>query len=101
MNKLRNDPVELTVADIETAELNITHMVQRDTYGAIHCELSTDAQKYKQVVNKMKNSLIKQELHGLCNLCPFFDSDGILRVKGRLSKINISYNRHHQMILPK
>ena len=74
MNKLRNNSVELTVADIETAELNITRFVQRDTYGAIHREIATDAQKYNQVVNKMKNSLIKKELHGLCNICPFFDS---------------------------
>ena len=45
--------------------------------------------------------MIKQELHGLSNLSPIFDSYGILRVKGRLSKINISYDRRHQIILPK
>ena len=62
MNKLRNDPVQLTVANIEMAELNITRYVQRDKYGAIHRELSTDAQQYKQVVNKIKKLVDKTRI---------------------------------------
>ena len=40
-------------------------------------------------------------MRSLLPLCPFFDSLGLLRVRGRLSKINISYDRKHQIILPK
>ena len=71
MIKLHNDSVKLTVADIETAELNIARYVQRSTYGVVHRKLSTDAKQYDQVVNKIKNSLIKQEIRGLFNLCSF------------------------------
>ena len=74
MINLRNDSVELTVADIETAELNITRYVQRSTYGVVHRRISMDDENYEQVVDKTKNSLMKQELRGLSNLCPFFDS---------------------------
>ena len=60
-----------------------------------------DAESYDQIIDKTKNILMKQELRGLSDLCPFFDSHGVLPVKGRLSKINISYDRRHQIILPK
>ena len=44
---------------------------------------------------------MQKKLHGLAYLCPFFDSHEVLRVKGRLSKIDKSYDHRHQMILPK
>ena len=43
MIKLRNDTVRLTVADIETAKVNIAWHVQHSTYGVVHRKLFTDA----------------------------------------------------------
>lgn len=37
----------------------------------------------------------------LSSLNPFIDSDGILRVGGRLDKSNLTYNQKHPMLLPK
>ena len=37
----------------------------------------------------------------LLSLTPFIDSDGVLRVGGRLSNTDLSYDRKHPMILPK
>ena len=101
MINIRNDPVELTVADMENAEIDIGRYVQRYTYGAARCRISLDAESYDQINDNTKKTLMKQELRGLSDLCPFLDSHGVLRVKGRLSKIDFSYDRRHQIILPK
>jgi hypothetical protein len=101
MIKLRNDSVKLTVADMESAEIDLARYVQRRAYGAAFRRMSMDAESYSQVIDATKNRLMQKELHGLADLCPFFDSHGVLRVKGRLSKIDISYDRRHQIILPK
>ena len=89
---MRNNSVELTVADLENAKLDIGRYVQCYTYGEAHRQMSMDVENYDQIADKTKNTLIKQELHDLSNLYPYFDSYGILRVKGRLSKININYD---------
>ena len=83
------------------AELCIARYVQRSTYGVIYRELSADAERYHQIISNLKNLQLKQELRSLSPLCPFFDSLGLLHVRGRLSNINISYERKHQIILPK
>ena len=101
MIKLRNDSVKLTVADMESAEIDLARYVQRRTYGAAFRRMSMDAESYSQVIDATKNRLMQKELHGLADLCPFFDSHGVFRVKGRLSKIDISYDRRHQIILHK
>ena len=80
MINVRNDYVELTVADVENAELDIARYVQRYTYGVAQRHMSMDAESYDQVVDKTKNTLMKQELRGLSNLCLFFDSHGVLHV---------------------
>ena len=98
---MHNDSVELTVANIETAVLDIARYVQRYTYDVAQRRMSMDAESYDQIIDKTKNTLMKQELRGLSNLCPFFDSNGVRRVKGRLSKINIRHDQRHQIILPK
>ena len=101
MIKLRNDSMKLNVADIENVELSIARYVQHSTYGGIYTKHSADAERYDQIINKLKNLQVKRELKSLSTLCPFFDSFGLLRVRGRLSKIDISYDRKHQIILPK
>ena len=99
INTIRNDSLKLTVADIENVELCIAWYVQHSTYGVIYRELSADAERYHQIINKLKNLQLKQELKSLSTLCPFFDSFGLLQVRSRLSKINISYDRKYQIIL--
>ena len=49
----------------------------------------------KKTVSKIKDVQLK-----LSALCPFLDSHGILRVCGRLSKIDINYDREQQILLP-
>ena len=99
--KLRNNSLHLNVADVGKAELCIAHYVQLSVYGSIYTELSADAEVYQKNINKLKNVQLKRELKKLSALCPFLDSRGTLRVRGRLSKININYDRQHQIILPK
>ena len=60
-----------------------------------------DAESYDHITDRTKERLMKKEMHGLSNLCPFYDSHGVLRVTGRLPKIQINYDRRHQIILPK
>ena len=92
MIEMRNESVELSVADVENAEIDVARYVQRSTYGVVQRRMSMDAESYDHVTDRTKNSLMKNEMRGLSNLCPFFDSHGVLRVKGRLSKIQISYD---------
>ncbi|XP_051157423.1 uncharacterized protein LOC127279231 [Leptopilina boulardi] len=52
--------------------------------------------------NEIKTLETKGRIDGkLSTLNPFLDSDGILRVGGRLSKSNLTYNQKHPMLLPR
>jgi hypothetical protein len=101
MIQIRNEPMKVSVADLENAELDIARYVQRRAYGSAIRHMSMDAESYAQISDTTKNKLMKKELHSLGDLCPFFDSHGVLRVKGRLSNADFSYDRRHQIILPK
>ena len=87
--------------DVERAELCVACYVQRSTYGTIYRELSADAERYQQTISKVTNVQLKRELKSLSALCPFLDSLGLLRVHGRLSKLDINFNRQHQIMLLK
>ena len=93
--KLRNNSLHLNVADVESAEFCIACYVQRSTYGTIYRELSADAERYHQIISNLKSLQLKQELRSLSPLCPLFVSLGLLHMQGRLSKINVSYDRKH------
>ena len=97
--KLRNNFLKLNVAEDESTPC-LAHCVQRSMYGTIYRELSVDAEHYQQTISKVKNVQLKRELKSLFSLCPFFDSFCLLCVRGRLSKIDIDYDRQHQIILP-
>ena len=99
--KLRNNSLHLNVADIEREELCIARHVQHSTYGTMYRELSADTEDCQQAVSKVTNVQLKLELKRLSALCPFLDSLGVLRMRGRLSKLDINYDRQHQIILPK
>ena len=91
--KLCDNSLHLNVVDVERAELCIGRHVQRWTYGTIYRKLSANAERYQQTVSKVTNVQLKRELKSLSALCPFLDSLGVLRVRGRLSKIDICYDR--------
>ena len=101
MIELRNDSVELTVADLESAEIDLARYVQRLAFGDAIRRMSLNAESYNQISDAAKNRLMHKELTGLAELCPFFNLHGVLREGGRLSKIDITYDRRHQIILPK
>ena len=73
--------IELTAVDLENSRLKIIKMIQQEFF-------STELQ---QLTNKRNK---------LSNLNPFVDSDGILRVGGRLLKSQQDYNIKHPIILP-
>ena len=91
MIDMRNESMELSVTDVENAEIDIARYVQQSIYGALQRRMSLDAEICDHITNRMKDSLMKNEMRGLSNLCPFFDSHGVLCMTGMLSKIQISY----------
>lgn len=75
----------ISVEEIERAELKITTLIQK--------------KYFKEEIEKVrKGREVKPELKGLS---PFIDSDGILRVLGRLQHFNeLPYSQRHPAILP-
>ena len=73
----------LNVADIVRAEIALARHVQRSIFGRVYTKLSLDAEEYRKAVAKIKHTELKCEMiTNLANLKPFFDSDGVLRVRG-------------------
>jgi hypothetical protein len=101
MIRIRNQEIRVSVADLENAELDIARYTQRQAYGSAIRHMSMDAENHVQIIDTTKNILMQKEMHNLGNLCPFFDSHGMLRVQGRLSNTKFSYDNRHQIILPK
>jgi hypothetical protein len=77
----------ITVSEIMNGELAIVTYVQRK---AFHNEIGN----LRNVGPRMKRT----QLH---NLHPFLDQLGALRVGGRLTESELSYNEKHQLILPR
>ena len=73
--------------------------MQRSVFGKIYTKLSLDAEKYAKAVSQIRNTQLKREMKKLSNLKPFLKSSGMLRVRGRLSKIKIYYKQKHQIIV--
>ena len=103
-NKLiehRKASMHLNVADIERAEITFAQHVQRSVFGKVYTNLSLDAEKYVKAVSTIKNTQLKREMIRLANLKPFLDSDGVLHIRGRLSKTKMNFKQKHQIILPR
>lgn len=84
LNKNNKIYGSLTAGEMKNSWLIIIKYIQNNFYKEIHL---------------LKNN--KSLKSGLANLHPFIDSDGILRVGGRLQNANISYDKMHPIILPK
>jgi transposase InsO family protein len=85
--KVSNSDYFTTVDEIRTAELIIFNLAQRDEYGEeIAC-----IQHGKDVPSKSK----------IAPLAPFLDSDGLLRVGGRIRNSSLTYEAKHPMLLPR
>ena len=59
------------------------------------------AEAFSEEIHNLKNH--RQLLHNnkICNLNPFLDHKGILRVGGRLKNSNLDVEQKHQLLLPK
>lgn len=78
---------ETTLEEMQLAEKTIVKIVQNDYFA----DEINDLKKNKDV--KRSSSVIK--------LCAFLDSDGILRVGGRLKNaVGLSYDEKHPILLP-
>lgn len=76
---------------LATSELNSAHnliirRIQQESFQKEMQDIKTNGQVDRR--NK------------LLSLNPFIDTDGLLRVGGRLNQTNLSYNEKHQLILP-
>ncbi|EFA08484.1 hypothetical protein TcasGA2_TC006136 [Tribolium castaneum] len=74
----------ITLKDLETAELTLVRLVQREHFAS-------DLALLEQ--NKPCSPKIRA-------LCPFL-KDGVIRVGGRLSNSNLEYDQQHPFLLPK
>ena len=81
-----NFPEELTIAELQNAELQLLKMIQKKYLGS---ELEN--------LNQGK----KTRSSALAKLQPFTDQDGILRVGGRISNSDLEDKLKHPIILPK
>ncbi|XP_078051741.1 uncharacterized protein LOC144477882, partial [Augochlora pura] len=85
-SKSTNINKHLTTAELIEAERVLIKLVQGESFAREISELSKD----KGAVKKTK----------LIALNPFIDTDGLLRVGGRLVHASIPYNHKHPIILP-
>lgn len=78
----------LTMAELDSADVKILHCIQSEVF-------STELGKLTKGQSLPSNSR-------LLNLSPILDSDGLLRVGGRLNKATtLSFNERHPILLPK
>nr|CAI5850228.1 unnamed protein product [Callosobruchus analis] len=85
LNKTKRLSGPLTVLELENSMLHLTKIAQQDTFRAEISSIKND------------NSLSKK--HRLSALNPFIDSDGLLRVGGRLKNSSLSFNQKHPILL--
>lgn len=78
----------ITVEELRTAQVIILKMVQRNTFHEDITWLTTN-KTHMEYKGKFKT------------LNPFIDSQGVLRVGGRLQQANIPFDQKHPILLPK
>ncbi|XP_076299894.1 uncharacterized protein LOC143218549 [Lasioglossum baleicum] len=79
-------PPTLSVVDVEEAERGWIRLVQRITY--------------REEIKLLANGQCIPNKSSLASLCPTLDSNGLLRVGGRLSKAPLNPDEAHPIILP-
>jgi len=77
----------LTVVELKAASIKILKLVQKDRFSHEYTALL----KGLELPSKSK----------LLNLTPFVDSDGLIRVGGRLHHSSLLYHQRHPVVLPK
>ncbi|XP_020911975.1 uncharacterized protein LOC110249735 [Exaiptasia diaphana] len=82
----RSKPVEVSVTDLNDAELKILRGIQVDFYS--------------EDITSIKNGRQRDSTSGLQKLNPFVDSDGLLRVGGRLRLSTLAKSIKFPVILP-
>lgn len=75
-----------TLAETEVAEKKFIKMIQTASFSA--------------TINCIKQNKFEQLSADVKPLAPFIDTEGIIRVGGRLSRAQISYEAKHQILLP-
>ena len=98
-----NGPLSITVEAMEKAEAQIIKAVQASCFQKELKALSS-VQKLEDHKDKPSDSRMKHTLTScspLFKLDPFLDSNGILRVGGRLTQANMSNNFKFPIVLPK
>lgn len=78
----------LLSGEIEIALIGLVRCVQRDAFHSV-----------LQLLSQNKKS--RKKSSRLCNLCPFLDSFGVIRVGGRLEHSVLPFDAKHQILLPK
>ena len=94
---------ELNVTDLEEAEVEILKQVQRDAFPLEMRSLQNiqaNAKYGSRELDKEKKTLLKKT-SSLRTLDPVLDSDGIMRVGGRIRRANLSVTLRNPIVLPK
>lgn len=93
----------LSVADLEEAEVEILKQVQSDAFPSEIRSLQiiqANTKCGKRELDKEKKALLRKA-SSLRSLDPVLDSDGIMRVGGRIPRANLSVTLKNLIILPK
>ena len=91
-----------TITELQLAMIVIVCTVQRESFGSeLSCALKTGTEPAK--ASREENLERKRALKGspLYQLDPFVDSNGVVRVGGRLRRVQLAYEEKHPALLPK
>ena len=84
----RSKSVEISIADMKKADVAIWRFVQKN--------------ELREVYQTLQNNETLPKRHPLTKFTPFVDSNGLIRVGGRIDRANsVAYERRHPCILPK
>ncbi|XP_048582064.1 uncharacterized protein LOC125561767 [Nematostella vectensis] len=87
-----------TVEELDQALRVIIRTTQREAFSAELKGANTDPENPRETKKHAKKALRGSPLY---RLDPFLDSDGILRVGGRLRRAEMNYEQKHPVLLPR
>ncbi|XP_048576716.1 uncharacterized protein LOC116603307 [Nematostella vectensis] len=87
-----------TVEELDQALRVIIRTTQREAFSAELKGANTDPENPRETKKNAKKALRGSPLY---RLDPFLDSDGILRVGGRLRRTEMNYEQKHPVLLPR
>ncbi|XP_058806332.1 uncharacterized protein LOC131672852 [Phymastichus coffea] len=85
----------LTQAEVDKAELRLLLLIQRECFASEIKALKSD--------QKPPNDKYRDEFRNrnkFNQISPFLDSDGLIRVGGRLKHSDLTFNQRHSILLP-